>query len=125
MTGSWIRGWRASGLAALFAVLCALPGLIALPTVDRNEAVFAQGTVQMLDERNPAEVRFQDNVRPGSMPGAHWLQAATVTAFSGPEARAIWVYRLPSLLGLIVLVIAAVKGGERQHRAVSRQWQGG
>src|SRR4051812_33291505 len=113
MTTSWISGWRGSLLAALVAVLCAVPGLVALPTVDRNEAVFAQGTAQMLDERNPTEIRFQERVRPGSMPAAHWLQAASVMAISHPETRAIWAYRVPSLLGLIVLVVAAVRGGGR------------
>lgn len=113
MKPSWIGGWRGSLLAAAVCVLCALPGLIALPTVDRNEAVFAQGTAQMLDEHNPTDIRFQQRVRPGSMPGAHWLQAASVTAASRTEARAIWAYRLPSLIGVIVLVVATVRGGGR------------
>ncbi len=113
MKRSWIGGWRGSLLAAAISVLCALPGLIALPTVDRNEAVFAQGTAQMLDEHNPTDIRFQERVRPGSMPGAHWLQAASVTVVSEAEARAIWAYRLPSLLGVVVLVVATVRGGGR------------
>lgn len=113
MTRTWITGWRGAGLAAGLAAVCALPGLIALPTVDRNEAVFVQGSAQMLEERNPTDIRFQQSVRPGSMPGAHWLQAAAVLATSKPEARAIWAYRLPSLLGFMVLVIAAVRGAGR------------
>ena len=38
------RGWRGRVLAALIALVAALPGLLALPTVDRDEARFAQAT---------------------------------------------------------------------------------
>ena len=110
---SLISGWRGAALAALIAVSCALPGLIVLPTVDRNEAVFAQASAQMLDEHNPTDIRFQDYLRRGSMPAAHWLQAASVAATSHAEARKIWAYRLPSLLGLALLVAATVSGGGR------------
>ncbi len=106
-------GWRGPALAALIAAVCALPGLITLPVVDRNEAVFAQVSAQMLEEHNPTDIRFQDSLRRGTMPGAHWLQAASVLASGRPEARAIWAYRLPSLLGLALCAAAAVVGGRR------------
>ncbi len=108
-----MEGWRGPALAALLAVACALPGLIALPVVDRNEAVFAQATAQMLEEHDITDIRFQDRLRHGTMPGAHWLQGAAVLATGRPEARAIWAYRLPSLLGLALCAAAAVIGGRR------------
>src|SRR5688500_10298373 len=110
---AWIEGWRGALLAALLAIVCALPGLIALPVVDSGEAVFAQASAQLLEDEDPTDIRFQQSLRRGSMPAAHWMQAAAVSLLSDAEARAIWVYRLPSLFGMALYAAAAVWGGAR------------
>ena len=43
------RGWRGRLFAALVALIAGLPGLIALPALDRDEARFAQATATVLN----------------------------------------------------------------------------
>src|SRR5205085_6250556 len=42
--------------------------------------------------------------------GIHWLQAASVRALSRPEARQIWAYRIPSLMGAMLAAAACAWG---------------
>ena len=42
-------GWRGPLAAAVVTFLAVLPGLIAFPVMDRDEARFAQATAQMLE----------------------------------------------------------------------------
>ncbi len=107
----WLRGWRGPLLAALLALLAGLPGALALPTLDRDEARFAQATAQMLETGDFVDIRFQDEPRDKKPVGIHWLQAASVAALSSAEARDIWVYRLPSLLGAMLAAAALAWGG--------------
>lgn len=97
--------------AALVMLICALPGLVALPVLDRDEARAAQAAAQMQEEDDYTAIRFQSALRGGAAPGAPWLQAAAVKAFSSVEARAIQPYRLPSLAGMMLAAAACVWGG--------------
>src|SRR3954452_21652920 len=104
------RGWRGPALAAFVAFLAGLPGLIAVPPLDRDEARFAQATAQMLESRDFVVIRYQDEPRFKKPVGIHWLQAASVSLFSSPEARDIWAYRIPSLLGAMLAAAACAWG---------------
>ncbi|MGZ6049775.1 MAG: ArnT family glycosyltransferase [Phenylobacterium sp.] len=104
------RGWRGPALAALIAFVAGLPGLIAVPALDRDESRFAQATAQMLESRDFVVIRFQDEPRFKKPVGIHWLQAASVSLFSRPEAREIWAYRIPSLLGAMLAAAACAWG---------------
>lgn len=104
------RGWRGRLFAALVALVAGLPGLIILPALDRDEARFAQSTAQMLETGDFVDIRYQDQARAGEPIGLHWLQAASVSAFSSTEARRIWAYRLPSLLGAMLAAAACAWG---------------
>jgi 4-amino-4-deoxy-L-arabinose transferase-like glycosyltransferase len=106
----WTGGWRGPALAALIAFLAGLPGLIAVPPLDRDEARFAQATAQMLETHDYVLIRFQDAPRYKKPVGIHWLQAASVSLISSPEARQIWAYRIPSLLGAMLAAAACVWG---------------
>jgi len=94
---------RAAALLVAFALIAFLPGFFQIPTVDRDEARFAQATKQMLETGEYVDIRFQDEVRYKKPVGIYWLQAAAVKAGNAlgvPEARTtIWLYRLPSLFG--------------------------
>jgi len=103
-------GWRGPALAAFIAFLAGLPGLIAAPPLDRDESRFAQATAQMLETRDFVVIRYQDEPRFKKPVGIHWLQAASVSLTSDPEARAIWAYRLPSLLGAMLAAAACAWG---------------
>src|SRR3989344_1819554 len=106
----WSGGWRGPALAAFIAFLAGLPGLVAMPPLDRDEARFAQATAQMLESDDYVVIRFQDAPRFKKPVGIHWLQAASVSLVSSPEARQIWAYRLPSLLGAMLAAAACAWG---------------
>jgi 4-amino-4-deoxy-L-arabinose transferase-like glycosyltransferase len=104
------RGWRGPVLAALIAFVAGLPGLIAVPPLDRDESRFAQATAQMLESRDFTVIRYQEEPRFKKPVGIHWLQAASVSLFSNPEDRQIWAYRVPSLLGAMLAAAACAWG---------------
>jgi 4-amino-4-deoxy-L-arabinose transferase-like glycosyltransferase len=106
----WSRGWRGPAAAAFIAFVAGLPGLLAVPPLDRDESRFAQATAQMLESGDFVVIQFQDQPRFKKPVGIHWLQAATVELVSSPEAREIWAYRLPSLLGAMLAAAACAWG---------------
>ena len=114
------RRWRAPVLAALVALFAGLPGVLALPPLDRDESRFAQATAQMLETGDYVNIRFQDQPRDKKPVGIHWLQAASVQMTSSVEKREIWAYRLPSLLGAMVAAAACAWGA-----AAFAGWRGG
>jgi len=98
-------GWRPWALLILLCLGLYLPGIAALPVLDRDEARFAQATRQMLESGDFLRIRFQDEARNKKPVGIYWLEAASVAALSDAESTAIWPYRLPSLLGAVVAVL--------------------
>ena len=108
---AWLsRGWRGPALAALIAFLAGLPGLLAVPPLDRDESRFAQATAQMLETHDFVVIRFQEEPRFKKPVGIHWMQSLSVSLFSNPEARAIWAYRIPSLLGAMLAAASCAWG---------------
>ncbi|UAL11179.1 ArnT family glycosyltransferase [Caulobacter segnis] len=107
---AWSRGWRGPLFAALVALIAGLPGLFAMPPLDRDESRFAQATSQMLETGDYVVIKFQDQPRFKKPVGIHWLQAISVKAFSDAEDRRIWAYRLPSLLGAMLAAAALAWG---------------
>ncbi len=105
------RGWRGYVLVACLAAFCALPGLVRVGPLDRDESRYAQATVQMLETGDFVRLFVQEDPRHKKPAGLHWLQAASVAAFSSPSAREISAYRLPSLLGAVLAAVAAFWGG--------------
>lgn len=106
----WSRGWRGPLFAALVALIAGLPGLFAMPPLDRDESRFAQATSQMLETGDYVVIKFQDQPRFKKPVGIHWLQAVAVKAFSDAEDRRIWAYRIPSLLGAMLAAAACAWG---------------
>jgi len=98
---------------ALLAALAALAGVFTLPPLDRDESRFAQATAQMLETGDYVQIRFQDEARNKKPVGIHWMQAVTTGLLTGPEARAMWSYRIPSVLGAILAALACYWGGAR------------
>jgi 4-amino-4-deoxy-L-arabinose transferase-like glycosyltransferase len=105
-----IAGWRGPLIAAFVAFLAGLPGLIAMPPLDRDESRFAQATAQMLESDDYIRIQFQDEPRNKKPVGIHWLQAAAVSSLSSEDARQIWAYRVPSLLGAMLAAAACAWG---------------
>lgn len=91
-------------LLALIICALSLPGLWQMPTLDRDEARFAQATKQMLETGDALRIRFQDKERNRKPHGIHWLQAISVRVLSADQPTNIWAYRVPSVLGLALAV---------------------
>lgn len=110
--------WRTGCALVLLCLAVYLPGLAALPAVDRDESRFAQASRQMLegDElRDWVVPMVQDRPRLNKPPLIYWLQAGSAAMFTGGNADrdAIWMYRLPSLLAAIGTVLVTWRIGLR------------
>lgn len=106
----WSRGWRGPLFAALVALIAGLPGLFAMPPLDRDESRFAQATSQMIETGDYVVIKFQDQPRFKKPVGIHWMQALSVKALSDAADRRIWAYRIPSLLGAMLAAAACAWG---------------
>ena len=96
--------------AALVALCAGLPGVFALPPLDRDESRFVQATTQMFEQGDFINISFQDQPRHKKPIGIHWMQAASVQIASDPAAREVWAYRIPSLLGAMLAAAACAWG---------------
>ena len=92
-------------IVAIFATLVPFSGLWSLPPLDRDESRFAQASTQMLETGDYINIRFQDRERNKKPAAIYWMQAASVSALSDVEDRAIWAYRIPSLIGIVLAAI--------------------
>ena len=122
---AWCAGWRGPLLAALLALVAGLPGLIALPPLDRDEARFAEASAQMLESGDLVSPHFQDVPRFKKPVGVYWMQALAVRATGSLEERAIWAYRLPSILGAMIAAAACAWGAAAFLRPGSALLAGG
>src|SRR5215469_11530096 len=105
MSGAWLAGWRPYALLGLLCLCLYVPGIAAIPVLDRDEARFAEATRQMLESGDFLHIRFQGEARNNKPAGIYWLQAAAVVAMSTPRSAAIWPYRVPSLLGAMLAAL--------------------
>ena len=95
--------FRATAFLIACCALLFLPGFFNIPPIDREEALSAQATRQMVETGDFIDIRNQEEVRSNKPVAIHWLQAAAITtanAFGLPRADVrIWLYRVPSLIG--------------------------
>ncbi|KIL98097.1 4-amino-4-deoxy-L-arabinose transferase and related glycosyltransferases of PMT family [Paramagnetospirillum magnetotacticum MS-1] len=102
-------GIRPYLLLSLLSLFLYLPGLVALPPMDRDESRFVQATRQMLETGDYIRIQFQQEMRAKKPVGAYWLQAASVSLLSDKATREVWPYRLPSALaawGAVLMTFA-------------------
>lgn len=91
-----------------------LPGFFSIPATDRDEARFAQASRQMVESGDYVRIHFGQEERNKKPAGIHWLQSASVQALeaTGLGGRSdIWAYRVPSLLGALLAVLATFHWG--------------
>jgi len=105
--GRAARATHLLNLALLFFVALALlaPGIASLPLTDRDEALYVQATHQMLETGDWIDIRFQDEPRYKKPVGIYWMQAAAAELSGYGKDAPLWVYRLPSLLGAVLVVL--------------------
>src|SRR5690349_5884218 len=89
----------------LLCLFAWLPGLLALPALDRYESRFAQASKQMIETGDYIDIRFSTVPRYNKPVGIYWLQAASTHVLGVPPYNRIWTYRLPSLLGGLLAVL--------------------
>ena len=103
----------------LLVVLCLalwLPGFFTLPPGDRDESRFAQASKQMLETGDFVRIQNGAEARNRKPIGIHWMQVPFVAAAQAVgigRENPIWPYRVPSLLGGLVAVLACFGVGER------------
>jgi 4-amino-4-deoxy-L-arabinose transferase-like glycosyltransferase len=107
------RGWRPYAVLFLLCLGLYLPGIAALPVMDRDEARFAQATRQMLESGDYLDIRFGSEARNNKPAAIYWLQAAAVAALGETDSSAIWPYRVPSLIGATGAVLLTFFFGAR------------
>ncbi|MBO1324740.1 glycosyltransferase family 39 protein [Acetobacter sp. TBRC 12305] len=110
------KGLRALILLGLAAFVLFLPGRASIPPFDRDEPRYMQASAQMLQTHDFIDVRFQDKPRYLQPAGIYWLESLSVTAASALtgtwQGRAVWPYRVPSLLAMTgSVVLTALIGG--------------
>src|SRR5258708_9032721 len=107
------EGWRPWLLLTALCLCLFLPGIAAMPPLDRDEARFMQATRQMVQSGDLLQIRFQDEARNKKPVGIYWLQAASVSLFSTAASTETWPYRLPSFIGAALAVLLSFGFGVR------------
>ncbi|MGK7863457.1 ArnT family glycosyltransferase [Falsiroseomonas sp. E2-1-a4] len=98
----------------LLCLLLWLPGFFSIPAGDRDESRFAQASRQMVETGDLVRIRFGEVERNKKPAGIHWLQAGSVRmveAFRLGDRDDIWAYRIPSLAGAMLAVLATAHLG--------------
>ncbi len=90
---------------ALLALLLYFPGQMEVPPLDRDEPRFAQASKQMVETGNYIEIAFQDEPRLKKPIGIYWLQSASAGLLAPDSPTALWAYRLPSYLAIVLSVL--------------------
>ena len=100
------RPWLAAAVLIGLALAAYLPGLLALPPVDRTEIIYADTSRAMLERGDVIDASYMGNRVAFRPIGIYWLQMASGYLL-GPDAwGAIATYRLPSLLGGVLAVLS-------------------
>lgn len=102
--------WVYAAIAGLVFIL-SLPGLFALPVLDRDEGRFTQASSEMMETGDFVVIRYHEELRNKKPVAIHWFQSIAVSLTSGAHERNIWDYRIPSMLGAIMAALATFWGG--------------
>ncbi len=94
-------------LLLLLSLVLFAPGQWTVPPLDRDEPRFTQATKQMLETGDYVDIRFQDQARHKKPVGIYWLQAAAAKVTGTGADAPLWVYRLPSIIGAALSVLAS------------------
>ncbi|MFL2660874.1 MAG: ArnT family glycosyltransferase [Alphaproteobacteria bacterium] len=89
-----------------------LQGVFDLPVMDRDEARFATASKTMLHTKDFIDIRMVDEPRYKKPVGIYWLQTFSNYIFGSSPYSEIWVYRMPSILGIfscLILVFIKIK----------------
>lgn len=104
-----------------------LPGFFTIPPVDRDESRFAQASRQMFESVALAAGERDAELHSGGLavpmvggkerlnkpPLIYWVQAGSAAVLTGGQPRedAVWMYRVPSLVAGLVIVLGTWRLG--------------
>ena len=100
-------------LLALLALFAVVPGIAEMPPLDRDESRYVQATRQMVQTGDYVDIRMQEARRYNKPVGIYWMQAAAIALSGKGDAAGIWIYRLVSVLGAVMSVLAVCWTGTR------------
>ena len=106
------RPWHILILIGLTLAMV-LPGIASLPVIDRDEARFAQASIQMAETNDLLNIKFQEEARNKKPAAAYWAQTAMIKIFNRSGERRIWVQRLPSTFAALLTILALYWGSSR------------
>lgn len=101
-------------LLAVFCFLLWLPGFFTLPPTDRDESRFAQASKQMIETGDYVRIMNGTEPRNRKPIGIYWLQAPAAAAarvLGLAAGNPVWPYRVPSLAGGLLAVLATYEIG--------------
>jgi len=96
--------WLHYAALLLLCLILYLPGLTTIPPIDRDEPRYAQASRQMIETGDYVQIRFMEQARNKKPIGIYWLQAGFANLAGRPDA--IWPYRLATVLGSTLAVLA-------------------
>ncbi|SDR11761.1 glycosyltransferase family 39 protein [Pseudovibrio sp. Tun.PSC04-5.I4] len=99
------RDWLAPVVLLVVCLSLYLPGLFAVPPLDRDEPRFAQASKQMMESGNYVTIHYQDQARNKKPIGIYWMQVGAAKLLGYGETAPIWVFRLPSVFGAVIAVL--------------------
>ena len=86
-----------------------MQGVFNLPVLDRDEARFATASKTMLETKDFIDIKMQEETRYKKPIGIYWAQVSSNYIFGSPPFDKIWIYRIPSLLGIMVSLLLIYK----------------
>ena len=105
--------YRPYAVLSALCLLLFLPGIASIAPIDRDEARFMQATKQMLETGDLVNIRFQDEPRNKKPVGIYWLQTLSAKIAGTDHFESTWPYRIPSVLGAWLAVLALFRYGKR------------
>lgn len=100
-------------ILTIFGLTVFASGLFQLPVTDRDEALFAQASKQMLESHNFGKIQVQNKARHLKPPGIYWLQAISAHFLGTAKHLSIGLFRIPSALGAFLSIILLFLGVKR------------
>ena len=89
-------------LVLFFLAVFFMQGILNLPVIDRDEARFATASKTMLETKDFIDIKMQDEARYKKPIGIYWAQVVSNYFLGDIPYDKIWVYRMPSLIGIMV-----------------------
>ena len=82
-----------------------LQGIFLIPPLDRDESRFAAASKNMIENNEFIDIELEGVKRYKKPVGIYWAQVISNKAFGEPPYDNISIYRLPSLIGVILSIV--------------------